>query len=388
MSPLPFPLATRRPVILFLRTLTVCLWIVALLVVIAGGAEIWLRVQPNEASPGADDGDADLMTRLERAYYPFHIQHLHPQYQFFFPFEPDERVALSNDVVHLSPDGFRGPAPSDRGQRRLAFLLGGSAAFGDFATSDTTTITGYLNELQDEYFFVNAGVPSWISTQEMIRLAFELLKHRPELIVTYSGANDVDVLVDHEEQGGGLLTVGAAENFLQLRAVVDDIRAEASTGYELFPQLRRLLGRRDGDAPATAPHMANITEDVLQAAAAQYLNNLDRMHDMTTAIGGRFVAVFQPISGLHRGVPRDFEPWTWQNDAPRRFHGAVVAERDPILEFYDLAAVFDTYFDDVPVLLPGESNAEPIFLDGVHISDRGNRLVAQHLVELLFPTNE
>jgi hypothetical protein len=35
----------------------------------------------------------------------------------------------------------------------LAFLLGGSAAFGDMASSDATTITDYLNRLQCAHDF-------------------------------------------------------------------------------------------------------------------------------------------------------------------------------------------------------------------------------------------
>lgn len=376
-----------RAAILFLRTLSVCLWIVAVLGVLAVGAEFWLRVQPDGDSDSTQRIADSPLARLKQAYSPFDIQHLHPQYQFFFPFEPVVRVALSNDVVHLTAEGFRGPGPTSAGRRRLAFLLGGSAAFGDYASSDATTISGYLNQLQGEFFFVNAGVPSWISTQEMFRVAFELLKYGPALIVTYNGANDVDVLINHKEEGGGLLTVGAAESFLRLSALVDDIRADsARTRYQWFPALRRGFAHRASLAPGSVPHhMETITEDVLEAAALQYLNNVDRMSDMTTATGARFVTVFQPISGLHRHVRRDFEPWTWENDALSRFHRAVVARHRSVLEFHDLSAVFDTYFDDVPVRAD-ELDDETIFVDGVHLTDRGNRLVAQRLVELLFPS--
>ena len=127
---------------------------------------------------------------LEAAYQPFTIQHLHPSFLFWFPLDPAERSALNNKVSSLSSDGFRGPGPMDKGTRQLAFILGGSAAFGHFATGNETTITGYLNALQDQYLFVNAGVPSWISSQELVRLALELVAHKPALVIAYDGFND------------------------------------------------------------------------------------------------------------------------------------------------------------------------------------------------------
>ena len=365
----------RRPVIWLARTVGASLWIGALIVVAAGAAEIWLRVQGDRESP-VENGDP---------YGPFRVQHLHPQYQFFFPFEPEARIQLSNDVVHLTAEGFRGPGPAEAGDRRLAFLLGGSATFGDFASSDSTTITGYLNQLQDEYFFVNAGVPSWVSTQEMFRLAFELVKYAPALVVAYNGFNDGAVILEHAARGGGLSTVGAHESFLRLSAVIDDLKAGPTVPrYHFLPELRELFGLGNGDETWTDPLQVPIPEEVLAATVSQYLNNMDRMHDMTTAAGGRFAVVFQPIAGLHQRVPREFASWTRENDTLARFHRAVLAERSANLEFHDLAAVFDGYFDAVPVALEDGPHDEPIFRDVVHLSDWGNRLVAQRLVELLF----
>jgi hypothetical protein len=354
--------------------LTVGLSVGALTIVIAGAAEIWLRVQRSGDSVGSN-GDP---------YGAFRVQHLHPQYMYFFPFEPEARVALSNDVVRLSAEGFRGGAPPDAGDRRLAFVLGGSAVFGDFASSDSTTITAYLNQLQDEYFFVNAGVPSWITTQEMFRLAYDLLRYAPDLVVAYNGFNDVAVLRDHAELGGGLLTVGAPENFLQLRSVIDDIEADPNVPrYQLFPELRRRLGRGDVNVAWTDPDV--VSEEVLQATVSQYLNNVERMHDLTVAAGARFVTVFQPIAGLHEGVPTEFASWTRESDATTRFHRAVVAERSSKLEFYDLSAMFDSLYEQIPVARNYVTDDETIFVDIVHLTDRGNRLAAERLAELLFP---
>ena len=127
---------------------------------------------------------------LASAYAPFAVQHLHPQYLFFFPLDRQTRTTMGNPTASIDADGFREPGPSQANGRTLAVMVGGSAVFGDFATSNATTITSYLNNLQDQYFFVNAGVPSWNSTQELMRVALQIVDLRPGLVIAYDGAND------------------------------------------------------------------------------------------------------------------------------------------------------------------------------------------------------
>jgi hypothetical protein len=109
----------------------------------------------------------------------------------------------------------------------LAFLLGGSAAFGQYASSDAATITGYLNRIQDKYFFVNAGVPGWNSTQEMFRLAFQILDYRPALVMTYDGANDATVLGTQYSKGLTTYPIGTPNDFEDLAALVDHTQAQS-----------------------------------------------------------------------------------------------------------------------------------------------------------------
>jgi len=147
---------SRRTGTIIGRTLIVLTWLLALMVTGAAGLEVLLRVRSHWRPPDAQ-GDRPKFDQLDRAYQPCDTFQLHPQYLFFFPLDLHERVALSNETCSIDAAGFRGPGPAQAGGRRLAFLLGGSAAFGSLASSDATTITGYLNRLQDEYFFVNAG---------------------------------------------------------------------------------------------------------------------------------------------------------------------------------------------------------------------------------------
>ena len=361
-------------------------WLLALGAAGATGLEFFFKIRSRWQEARSESHSR--MDRLDRAYEAFGIQHLHPQYLFFFPLDPDERLAISNETCSIDADGFRAPGPAHAGGRRLAFLLGGSSAFGMYASSDATTIASYLNRLQDNYFFVSAGVPSWNSTQEMFRLAFQILEYHPALVMTYDGANDAAILDGYSETGAAY-PIGTPEYFDTLSALVRgrDLSKLAWDGRELltdlFPELAiRIEARFSRARPVdgAAAGLPRLPESTLQAAAVKYLSNLARMRDLTAAGGARFIAVFQPVVQLHQhlGSKRPFG----EDEVIDRFHRAVIAKRTPDFEFHDLGNVFDQYYATVPVL-DGDITDETVFVDDVHLYDPGNELVARHLAGLL-----
>ena len=106
------------------RVVALCLiglvWTVILAAVGAVAAEFWLRLR-------AQHKPADAKSAYERLcdhYDAFSVQHLHPNYLFFFPFRWEDQKALGNEVCSLVPGGFRGWGPEDRGDRKLAFIIG------------------------------------------------------------------------------------------------------------------------------------------------------------------------------------------------------------------------------------------------------------------------
>ena len=369
-------------------TVLLLLWLLAFVVAGATGLEFLLRIRSHWRSPEAQTDPTPKYSQLGHAYEPCGVMHLHPQYLFFFPRDPRERVAMSNETCSIDADGFRGPGPAHAGGRRLAFLLGGSSAFGYLASSDATTITGYLNGLQDEYFFVNAGVPSWNSTQEMFRVAFQILDYRPTLVVTYDGFNDAALLAQYS-QGPVHYPVGTPEGFAELAALIDERasapgkRAAAALSEYLFPELKQRIDARFGrgahSSGTTPAGSATLPESVLQEAAARYLSNLGLIRDLTTARGARFIAVFQPVAHLHRHLGPGLPSGTFAIDG---FHRTVMAQFRYDFEFHDLGNVFDQYYATVPVLTRDITEAT-IFTDEVHLYDPGNEIVARELSKLI-----
>lgn len=320
--------------------------------------------------------------QLQVAYAPFLNQDLHPLYFFFFRNETKNRV-FPGGVVRLTPTGFRGPGPELAKGRRLAFLTGGSAAFGWHASSDTTTITGYLNRLQTRYFFVNAGVPTWNSTQEMMRVAMQLLELRPALIVAYNGSNDADL--------AGSSIAGTPAHFTGLATAVKRLQSGDgnSSNFEIqkfFPLLAsRIRSRRATMFPEKriaieAPEDGFIPDSLISNAAGRYVSNLIRMRDMSLGAGSEFIAVYQPNPQLHKNVPASFA--LKRAGLNKRFHEETVRRVPAGLNFNDFGNIFDTLYEVVPVR-KDDVTAETIFTDQWHLHDRGNEIVAQRLLPII-----
>jgi hypothetical protein len=80
------------------------------------------------------------------------------------------------------------------------FVTGGSTAFGSGAESDEATIAGQLEALLNRdraraagrrYEVVTAAIPAWSTTHERILIENRLVELAPDLIVMFSGFNDV-----------------------------------------------------------------------------------------------------------------------------------------------------------------------------------------------------
>jgi len=354
------------------RGVTVLAWVAA----VVAGAEILL--QSRGAVKEGFARDETRLAQLERAYQKCAIKHLHPYYLFFFPLRPADRLAMGNATCSLDIDGFREPGPAYANGRKLAFVLGGSAAFGYYSSSNATTITSYMNAMQSEFFFVNAGVPSWISTQELSRLAMDIAARRPALVISYGGANDAASVEITHPTTGQPYPAGTPEFFDELEEIVDAAgRWPRPTPDRLLPEITNRIDKyRTAWFGEDASH---VDAERLDAAAARYLGNLAQMAALTRAAGGRFLAVFQPVAGLHRHVRATPSQLA---EARAGFHSRVLQQQPTGFELHDLASAFDQYFDAVPTagddVAPGS-----VFIDSVHLHDRGNEIAARHLLRLI-----
>ena len=103
------------------------------------------------------------------------------------------------DDVKVNSLGFRGEEFSEIKPKETyrIFLIGGSQMFGTGATSDITTIPGYLSQYieQQNYAFsievINAGLKGVDSHKELLLLQNMIIDFSPDMVIVYDGLNDL-----------------------------------------------------------------------------------------------------------------------------------------------------------------------------------------------------
>jgi hypothetical protein len=349
----------------------VMLWLAATVSLALVAVEMLLQ----QRSAYLEARDTRRYSVLARAYAPFMTESLHPQYLFFFPPTATERLAIGNSTCRIDRHGFREPGVEQAGGRRVAFLVGGSVAFGLFASADNATITSYLNRLQQDYFFVNAGVPGFNSTQELVRLTVELADYQPALVVALDGWNDLTLAREPDwiERG---IPAGTPEAF---PALEEQVAAAQSPWRDVlpekwFPEISLRLAPRQDEEQAPPVPAARLND-----AVERYTINHERMAAVSRSIGARFISVFQPLASLHRNIEahrREEDP------AAELFHQKVREKLSAAVEFHDMSRVFDAFFPVVPIGVP-EIDDQTIFVDNGHLYDPGNEIVARELLKLI-----
>jgi lysophospholipase L1-like esterase len=95
---------------------------------------------------------------------------------------------------------FRYPVDLDAKKRNeiRIFITGGSVAWGSAATGTESTIAGFMEkELRKKYpgieiKVITAAAVGWVSTQERIWIFNRITEFEPDVIISYSGHNDLE----------------------------------------------------------------------------------------------------------------------------------------------------------------------------------------------------
>ncbi|HKC11509.1 MAG TPA: SGNH/GDSL hydrolase family protein, partial [Vicinamibacteria bacterium] len=276
--------------------------------------------------------------------------------------------------VTTDENGFRGGIPA--GDRPLAMVVGGSAAFGFGLESDHDTFTSVLNRLQARYRVVNTGATGFLSGQELGLMVHKLDDFHPKLYILFDGWNDLFFTQSFphlrlHDFGFNWPIWGDIENRLHAQYL-----SQAPVSQE--PTIPRLASPPRGDA------------ENLQGAIAAYIENLRRMKAFADARGARLVVIFQPEL-LSKRTPtkgevslrKEFLDWAARPrvnfDAPRfsadyRVMIVAAGRACDALGLSHLDLNTDARFQE---------NPEELFIDHVHFNARAHRQVAEILREEL-----
>jgi lysophospholipase L1-like esterase len=279
------------------------------------------------------------------------------------PFVGHLAPPVSWGELHVNAFGFRDDredysAKPDRTVR--AFITGGSTAFG-LGVAQKMTIAYQLEQMLNsdvsgngtQYQVINTAFPAWASTQEKLMIQQYLVDMHPDVIIMFSGNNDVHWLLNNMNISH--FYTYADQNYVRLLNELYAAAGHREWTIEM-PTLSKAMECRDlGKLTAR-----NVEESAFAARRA----------------GARLIFALQPnivstskILSVYeqrfRDKTSDKPLWDGCYESIREHLQAIAA---PNFTFLDLSRSF------------GELGADTeVFLDYYHFADLGNRIIAQAL---------
>ena len=301
------------------------------------------------------------------------------QFSIKAPFEPTQENIPNqhNEYVNINSFGFRGAEISKEKPENVyrIIMLGGSTLFGYGASSDETTIPGFLQkkfETTDSDFkveVINAGSSGAYSKTETLYVKHKLLDFDPDLIIVYDGWNDSRIpYTSHIGERGLAGQLYDSVNHLQ-----------SIFPYYKTPIVIREIGR-DLISPEedTIPTRIDTNLDQKVILWKERWNEsclLAQTNDIKTLI------TIQPMLGTGDRIVTKSEKSTsglLQNDFMQlplyqlQKFVDVLPELTNCTNTADLTHVFD-------------GHNEPIFLDLGHVGEQGSMLISEKIYELVLP---
>tara|TARA_A100001037_G_C15123017_1_gene624823 strand:- start:304 stop:1242 length:939 start_codon:yes stop_codon:yes gene_type:complete len=299
---------------------------------------------------------------------------------FWLPFVMDSiKPGITTDALNCSPLGFRYSinrlgkciAPGDELQGPVSLLVGGSTVFGVGASSDELTVPSLLAKRRDENWF-NLGTRGATLAQNLAQfMIFRQLIGPVKDIVILGGWNDVTVF-----QMAPLFAryYGLFHGFTLYFKTMNRSDVDITKREIIFPEQWSSLIKLSIDKQETRPffreHMSNV---------------LDNWKFVADGLGARIQFVAQPVSFC---CPHDLtemeRQWFATKSNLTSFEQAAQSFREWYLDMLaeECGAVDMPFANSNDAF--GEGVEEPLFIDPVHLTDRGNEEMAT-VIESTFP---
>lgn len=290
-------------------------------------------------------------------------------------------------VVNIDENGIRKTWNVDKpGVPRRVFLFGGSTMWGD-GSRDEGTIPSCLSKIiskkiQGNVQVVNFGETGYVSTQEMIDLLLLLQKGNiPDIVIFYDGVNDVGSSLQDRRAGIPDNEENRRREF-NLLSPVRKFDLWKEFVYSLFKNSSFLnsivSGIQHFDSRRSHPKPGSESDDHLASEVAKvYASNVSLIKKLGRIYGFSTLCYWQPVIGNKKTItPFEKQPADiWGASHP--FYMKVSSDlRHSSLrsnpDFHDISHLFDRQI-------------QPLYLDFCHLSEEGNRLVAERIAIDLLP---
>jgi len=332
------------------------------------------------------------------------LSHLEP-YLMFSP-KPNQTINYKHGVLKINSLGFRGeeisPVKPDS-TYRIA-LLGGSVGFNGY--SDSTTIIGFVEQLLEESInkekytnmeTINAAVPGYISTQEMLVLILKLVDLKPDLVIIFDGVNDWSPFLTETRIGYPVLFSNlekaiAPSSFakvfnetIQLSSLFSHFKRWTLSIVNLSKKgAKKVLSAKTVEEFKIQSGLKmSFSEEKKQKAIELYVNNHIKMEKICRGYNINCIHINQPNAVRKKHLTKaELDSFNntfgvnillMESDAIAKMN--ILKEKDSFL-FYDFGDIFD-------------DEQGTIFKDICHFKDTdyANHLIAEKIVKIINEKN-
>jgi len=251
------------------------------------------------------------------------------------------------DFVSHNRQQFRYPV--DLGIKRKnefrIFITGGSTAWGAAATDTEFTIAGFMEkELRKKYpqmeiKVITAAVSAWASTQERIWIFNRITEYEPDVIISYSGHNDLESYLQHHD--------------LYDRYFLDGQYFRSAIQY--YDHYNR------GEAISTLGHANTGSRFDIADFPRKTLKNIKIINSYLKSVNTKYVYVLQPVAKVAGKFDFFYERYEILGQKM-----AAQAKREGY-QYIDHSGLFDSSPD--------------LLIDFCHPGDRGYQVIAHDLLE-------
>lgn len=327
-------------------------------------------LQPGVTAPGRSRAAAVADDNWIDAYWNEHQDSRHAQWVSYVYWR---RQPFDGELIDIDAHGFRVTPPPPSPPLRTIWLFGGSTAWGT-GNRNEGTLAAQLQRIFAERApelgvrVLNFGESGYVSRQSLTAFQSALACPEPvaDMAIFLDGANDVFAALQEGRAG--------------LPQNEDNRRREFNSSRQLGAQLRAWAMRLEGIArlvqASPAPAEPAVLQGLATAVVDHYLTQATQAAALARRYGVELIHTWQPTV-FDRSAPRGDEAAIvgasiashvrLQREARARLQERLAA--DPALAVVDLGPVFD-------------GTQAAVFFDFVHLSERGQGMLAQRLFEL------
>ncbi|MBY0401476.1 SGNH/GDSL hydrolase family protein [Myxococcota bacterium] len=248
-------------------------------------------------------------------------------------------------------------------ERPVILALGGSTTDGiRVGHSWPEELARILEERRIPGTVINGGIGGYSTNQELLKLIRDGLEFEPDFVISYSGIND--------RGRYGELPHPMVHSYQRQMLEVQTGRAPS----RILPSTMAFL--RGTAAPWRRAAMDyTMGLPTARSLGQQYRRNLEIMHAVCRSQGCRFDAFIQPFAYYQSKFATILEP-----DEKRV--GYIAAVNALYSEIVELPATHDFVHDATAIL----EQVDDVYMpDGVHLNQKGDAVVADHVFGVLEP---